>query len=102
MASDWNHEVRKGEQVPLRLRDAGFKARAERDDGGHIGRGADKPRSWMVVGTSTAAVKRNPPNLQSLQERIMHAKNLSMRMEELFRKEQQLMEERRRTPHFCL
>ena len=40
---------------------------------------------WWL-GTSTAAVKRNPPNLQSLQERIMHAKNLSMRMEELFRK----------------
>ena len=48
----------------------------------------------MLVGTSTAGVKRNPPNLQSLQERIMHAKNLSMRMEELFRKEQQLMEEK--------
>lgn len=48
---------------------------------------------WWL-GTSTAAVKRNPPNLQSLQERIMHAKNLSMRMEELFRKEQQLMEEK--------
>ena len=46
---------------------------------------------WL--GTTTPAVKRNPPNLQSLQERIMHAKNLSMRMEELFRKEQQLLEE---------
>ena len=48
---------------------------------------------WWL-GTSTAAVKRNPPNLQSLQERILHAKNLSMRMEELFRNEQQLMEEK--------
>ena len=46
---------------------------------------------WL--GTATGAVRRNPPNLQSLQERIMHAKNLSMRMEELLRKEQQLMEE---------
>ena len=46
---------------------------------------------WL--GTATAAVRRNPPNLQSLQERIMHAKNLSMRMEELLRKEQQLMNE---------
>ena len=47
---------------------------------------------WL--GSATAAAKRNPPNLQSLQERIMHAKNLSMRMEELFRKEHQLMEEK--------
>ena len=46
---------------------------------------------WL--GTATAAVRRNPTNLQSLQERIMHAKNLSMRMEELLRKEQQLMNE---------
>ena len=45
------------------------------------------------VGSTIAAEKKNPPNLQSLQERIMHAKNLSMRMEELFRKEQQLMDE---------
>ena len=44
---------------------------------------------WM----GTSSVKRKPPNLQSLQERIIHAKNLSMRMEELFRKEQQLMDE---------
>lgn len=44
-------------------------------------------------GTASAAVRRKPPNLQSLQERIMHAKNLSMRMEELLRKEQQLMNE---------
>ena len=44
-------------------------------------------------GNTTYTVSKNPPNLQSLQERIMHAKNLSMRMEELFRKEQQLMSE---------
>ena len=44
-------------------------------------------------GSTTCTVSKNPPNLQSLQERIMHAKNLSMRMEELFRKEQQLMSE---------
>ena len=45
-------------------------------------------------GAATSAVKRNPPDLQHLQERIMHAKNLSMRMEELFRKEQELVDER--------
>jgi hypothetical protein len=44
-------------------------------------------------GSTTYTVSKNPPNLQSLQERIMHAKNLSMRMEELLRKEQQLMNE---------
>ena len=44
-------------------------------------------------GAATSAVKRNPPDLQHLQERIMHAKNLSMRMEELFRKEQELVDE---------
>ena len=44
-------------------------------------------------GSTTYTVSKNPPNLQSVQERIMHAKNLSMRMEELFRKEQQLMSE---------
>lgn len=44
-------------------------------------------------GSTTYTVSKNPPNLQSLQERIMHAKNLSMRMEELLRKEQQLMSE---------
>ena len=44
-------------------------------------------------GSTTCTVSKNPPNLQSLQERIMHAKNLSMRMEELFRKEQKLMSE---------
>lgn len=44
-------------------------------------------------GATSLAVKRETPNLQSLQERIMHAKNLSMRMEELFRKEQELVDE---------
>ena len=46
---------------------------------------------WL--GTTTSAVKGSPPNLQNLQERIMHAKNISMRMEELFLKERQLMDE---------
>ena len=46
---------------------------------------------WL--GTTTYAAKGSSPNLQHLQERIMHAKNISMRMEELFLKEQQLMDE---------
>jgi hypothetical protein len=44
-------------------------------------------------GSTASGSKSKPANLQTLQERIMHAKNLSMRMEELFRKEQQLMDE---------
>ena len=44
-------------------------------------------------GSKSIPAKRKGPDLHILQERIMHAKNVTMRMEELLHKEQKLADE---------
>ena len=53
-------------------------------------------------GSKSIPAKRKGPDLHILQERIMHAKNVTMRMEELLHKEQNSLTNRNRIQHWCL